>query len=380
MNAPATPGPARLARLLRFLKTDPDNLSLLAAAADAAVDEGDPQIAIGLLDRCSAIAPLTPELENLRGLALIGAQDFPGAATVFEGLLASGADAPALRFSLAWCKAMLGDHADALTLLDDATLAASPAARGLKIEQLHHLGQLEDALACGLGLAELYPEDTALMGALANAAMDAEDLALTRHYAERAGDNSEGQAALGMVMLDEERIAESFQFFERALQARPDNARAMLGKGLGLLAEGDYASASGWLDRGAKGFDSHIGSWVAAGWAHLVAGDNAAARERFERALALDDNFAESHGALAVIDITAGDMESARRRAEVALRLDRKCFSAALAKSLLAASDGDHATAERIRQIAMNVPVGPSGKTIAQAIARMGANRRGGSR
>lgn len=371
MNAQA---PGRLARLLGFLKVDPQNLSLLADAAGAALDEGELITAMEMFDHYAAITPLPPHMLNLRGVALIAAQDFPAAAMVFEDLLAGGTDNPALRFNLAWCRAVMTDYAGALALLDNGAVAASPRAAALKIEMMHHLEMLEDALACGLGLAELYPDDAALMGALANVAMDAEELELARHYAERAGDRHEGLAALGMLMLNEEQVEGAMKFFDRALERRPDDARALLGKGLGLLAAGESAPAAEWLDRGAEVFGSHVGSWIAAGWAHLVAGDRAAARQRFERALALDDTFSESQGAVAVMDILDGEIDSARRRTEIALRLDRRCFSAALAMSLLAASQGDPVGAERVLQTALNTPIGPDGKTIAQAMANMNLN------
>jgi len=369
----------RLQRLLGFIERDPKNLPLIADAASAAFDCGELETASALIDRHAALTALPPSMQNLRGLVALAGGDFTSAVAIFERLLATGGADPALRFNLAWAKAMLEDYQAALDLLDEATAAALPAAAALKVQMMHHLGRLEDALTCGEILAEIHPDDTALMGALATAAIDAENLDLAKHYASRAGSQPAGLAAMGMLILNDNDAHAAMEMFDEALAARPDNARALLGKGLALMAEGKSGPAAGWLDKGAEIFGDHLGSWVAAGWAYFVQGDLAASRARFDKAMALDDTFAETHGALAVLDIAENQLESARGRTEVALRLDRKCFAGALAKSLLLMGEGNEAAAERVRTIALNTPLGESGKTIAQAMASMGTAGRGGS-
>jgi len=372
VSGPSVSPPSRLARLVGFLGQDPGNLQLIADAAEAALDEGEADQASDLLDRYAALAPLPPALINLKGVAAISQRRFDEAAVAFETLLADGANNAALRFNLAWSRAMLEDHAGTLEMLDEPVIAAFPRAAALKVQALHHLGQVEEALACGLVLAERYPDDVELMAAIATAAIDAEDMDLARQFAVRAGGHPAGLTTLGMLQLGESDIGASLDLFDRALIARPGEPRALLGKGLGLLARGDNASAADLLEQGAAGFKNHLGSWIAAGWARFAQGDIPAARANFETALALDDTFAESHGALAVLDVLDGQIDSAKRQADVALRLDRQCLSAALAKSLILASQGQEQAAERIRAIALNQPVGPGGETIAQAMVRLG--------
>jgi tetratricopeptide (TPR) repeat protein len=372
----AAESPTRLKRLLGFLERDPDNASLLADAAEEAVGEGDAETAANLLARYEAAGPLPSRLQNLKGLTALARGDSATAAEVFQALLSENSSDPALRFNLAWAKSMLQDWEGAVEALDDEVAAAVPNAAALKIHGLHHLGRLEDALACGRELARRLPSDNDLMGALATVAIDAEDLALAREYGTRAGGQHEGLSALGMVLLDDSDIPAAMTAFERALEARPDDPRAAVGKGLALLAENEPAKAAPWLDKGAEGFGEHLGSWVASAWAHFAAGDLATSRARLEKALAIDDTFAEIHGGLAVLDIAAGDLDDAKRRTEVALRLDRQCFSAALAKSLLFVAEGNPQGADRIRNIALNTPVGQGGKTLAQSMASLMAARR----
>ncbi len=364
---------SRLARLLGFLDKDPTNASLLADAAQAAFDARDFDLAAALVKRHDVIAP---PLLNLQGLIALGQHRFADAGTIFEGLRAVG-DSPALRFNLAWSKAMTDDWQETLDLLDDdATLAASSRAPGLKIQAMHHLELYDQALASGEAMAKLYPDNHGLMGALATLALDAEKPDLALFYAKRSGDNAEGQTALGMLSLTEQDAARSIALFDQAMQKQPNNPRAWLGKGLAQLASGDTTAGMAAIDRGAELFGDHIGSWVASGWAHFVNKDYAKARASFDRAMAIDPNFAESHGGVAVVDIVDGRLEEARKHCDIALRLDRNCFGGALAKSLLLEQAGDTQAALRIRNIALNTPVGPGGQTIAQTMAGFGGGAR----
>jgi tetratricopeptide (TPR) repeat protein len=360
---------SRLQQLLGFLDHDPENLALLSDAAAAAIDEGDFAAATSLVKRYAAAAEPPPQLLNLQALAAMREGRFEDAAASFAALRAGGWDAPPVRFNHAWALAMANEPEAALALLDDEVCAAGSRGAALKVSLLHQLERLDEALAEGARLAEIYPDDQNLMGALANAALDAEQAELARAYAARAGTSHDGLTTLGMLLLDEERIADSGALFDRVLAADGSNARAQLGKGLGLLAAGDSAGAARWIDGAAERFGDHVGSWVAAGWAQYLLGDLAASRARFETALAIDDSFAETQGALAVLDIAADDLESARRRADVALRLDRQCFAAALAKTMLLERDGKGKAAQKVRDAALNLAIGPGGRTIARSLA-----------
>jgi tetratricopeptide (TPR) repeat protein len=376
MTSKASVRPApRHVSLLRFLDQDPQNLSLLADTASAAATDGAHDLAAALLDRHEAIAPLPPALLNQRGLIAIAQQRFGDAQAVFE-TLRDQEDDPALRFNLAWCKAMTGAYRQALDLLDDKSVKTSPQAPALKIQMLHHLGLYDEGLACGRTLAQTYPGNQALMAALSAFALDAGDSELAAQYAAQAGTQAEGQAVMGLIALGEYHTSQSLTLFEQALQQEPENPRAWLGKGLALLVSQDAKAGAQALDKGATLFSRHIGSWIAAGWAYFVCGDRVAARARFETALALDENFAESHGGLAVLDALDGDSENARKRCEIALRLDRNCMGAVLAKSLLLEQKGHPDMARKIRETAMTQPVGPQGQTLMQALVGFGTGRR----
>ncbi len=369
-------GSSRLEALLGYLDSDPDNLSLTASAATAAFEEGRLDVASTLVDRYGEQAPLPAELKNLRGLVALSSHRFDLAAAQFEALLPERPDDAGLRFNLAWSKAMLQDYAGAAELIDQAVIAAVPHAAALKVQALHHLGRLEEALKDGRAAAERFPQDTGLMGSLSAVSIDAGDVDLAAVYAKKAGDAPDGLATLGMLELGRANLAAAARQFDQALNIQADHARALLGRGLVRLAAGDPEAAIPDIDRSATLFGNHLGSWLAAGWARLGVGDIAGARRTIEKALAIDDTFSETHGALAVLDVMQRRDADAKRRIDVALRLDRSCFSAALAQVLLLQAQGKTASADRITSAALNTPVGPSGRTMGEALADFGRLRK----
>jgi tetratricopeptide (TPR) repeat protein len=366
------PDQGRTAQLIGFLEHDPENMHLLCDAVAAAFDEGQGEIARGLIARLARLGPVPAGILNLEGLAALAGGRHEEAIDCFRRSVEEGAAAPEVRLNLAWALTYAGRHEEALSLLVDEVLGLGASPAGLRIRLLHHLDRLEEAMAEGARFAELHPGDSHLMGTLAAAALDADMPDLARAYAARAGSHHDALSTMGLLLLDEDRLSESAALFDRVLVSDAANPRALLGKGLERLARGEPGDAAALLDRAAAGFGDHLGSWIAAGWAYFIAGDLGAAQARFAHALSIDDGFAETHGGLAVIDIAQGRIEDGRRRAEVALRLDRESFGAALATLMLREREGDAKGAERIRQRALKAPVGIGGKTLADALAARG--------
>lgn len=373
MSQQATTAPSRYLILVDLLGQDPDNTALLADAADAAFAEERFDAAAELLDRHARLVPLPPQAQHLAGLVAMRKLDWERAADIYAQLLASGADAPPVRFNLAWSLAMAKRFDEALAALNEETSVALPQAAQLEVQLRHQLGDFDNAAERARALIEIHPDHRGLNAVVSTLAIDIEDTALALRTARKAGDHPDALVTLGTLALGEDQPEEAAQLFEAALARAPEAPRAWIGRGLTRLLGEDRAKAAADLDKGAEMFGTHLGSWIAAGWAHVLAGDRAAGRARFERALALDDSFGEAQGSLAVVELLDGHVEEARRRTEVALRLDRTSFSAALASMLIAAGEGKSDRAARIFETALHTPIGEDGKTLAHALARLGA-------
>lgn len=360
-------------QLAAFLKADPDNEALIADAARAAIEAGRPEDAAALATRHRALAGPTPAMDHVTGLAAMAVRDWPAATAAFRGLLDKGVDQPAVRYNLGWSLMMTGDRDGALGSLDDETARHIPQAAQLLVGLLHERGEMERAETVARDAVARFPDHRGLNAAVSTLAIDLEDLDLARDTAARAGDHPEALVTQATLALEEENIADAAALFDAALARHPDNPRALVGRGLVALAGDRRTDALADLDRGAELFGTHLGSWIAAGWAHVLAGDTNAARARFERAVAIDDSFAESHGSLAVLDLMAGDTQAGQRRTELAQRLDRESFAGALAAAMLAAGSGDRDKAERIVTLALSTPIDGQGRTIGQALTRLGA-------
>lgn len=367
----ATAATARVERLLSFLDADPDNLGLLADAANAAFDANGFALCDELLDRYAARAALPPALVHLRGLAALSQHRFDAALREFAPLLATHDDGT-IRYNAAYAAAMLGRFDEALGMLDDATLAGVPHAIPLKLRALHHLGRLDDTIALGRLHIDRPGASPELYGALATALFDAANLDDARRCAEHAADTVDGLTVRGLLALDDASIDDARELFRHALALNPDSARATLGMGLAELSERRFAAACELLDQAADQLKVHAGAWTAAAWSHLFDGAPDAARTRFERAAALDRGFADAHGGLAVVCVREGRIDEAKRHAEIARRLDASCLSAALAESLLATRSGDERKADEILQAVLDRPLGPDGRTLAQALSMRG--------
>ncbi|WP_448661543.1 tetratricopeptide repeat protein [Sphingomonas sp. CJ20] len=366
------PAQSRHDRLVALLAEDPDNVALIADAAEAAFAEERFDAAGDLLDRHARLRPLPPQLQHLSGLVAMRRLDWAGAADIYAALLGEGADAPAVRFNLAWSLAMEKRFEPALAALDPATSDALPQAAQLEVQLLHQLGQIDLAAARARALLDIHPEHRGLNAVVSTLAIDIEDTDLATRTARAAGDHPDALTTLGTLALGGEDPAAAAALFQAALARAPAAPRARIGLGLTRMLAGDQAMAARDLDKGAELFATHLGSWIAAGWAHVLAGDRAAARGRFEKALALDDSFGEAQGSLAVVEMLDGHIEEARRRTAIATRLDRESFSAAFASMLIAASEGNAEQAARIFETALRTPIGPDGKTLAQSLAKLG--------
>lgn len=366
---PTSPARSRLERLLAFHASDPSNVGLLGEAIEAAYDAHDHDKCDILLDHLAALQPLSDEQVNLRGLNAMARSRFAEAAAIFESLSTKTGDAGAV-FNLAYAKAMQGDYAAASALLNEEVLANQPLAVPLKMQALHHLGQIDHMIELGkqhAGHAQIGEE---VCGLLATALLDQGDMEASRHYAEMARDTATGHTVTGLLALDDAQDDTALKHFEQALSLQPQSGRARLGEGLAWLGKQQYAHAAQSLQQAAELLSTHAGTWVAAGWAHLLNENLDQARACFEQAVTLEPGFSEAVGGLAMVAIREGDTAQAKHWAEAALRLDRESLTGGAAQSLLLMQTGNPQAAQAAWESVIQQPLGPDGKTVAAALAR----------
>lgn len=377
MQALMSPSPvrSRLERLLAFHESDPANVGLLREAIEAAYDAHDHVMCDALLGRLAALQPLTDEQCNVRGLNAMAQGHFAEAEAIFAPLSASTGNAGAV-FNLAYAKAMQGNYAGALTLLNDDVLASQPLAVPLKMQVLHHLSQLDDMIELGKQHTDHPQMGEEVCGLLATALLDQGDMEASRRYAARSPETASGHTVTGLLALDDAQDDAALQHFESALALQPQSGRARLGEGLAWLAKQQYDRAAQSLQQAAELLATHAGTWVAAGWAHLLNEDIGRARACFEQAITLEPGFSEAVGGLAMVSIHEGDMAQAKHWTEAALRLDRESLTGGAAQSLLLVRAGNAQAAQAAWQSVIHQPLGPDGKTVAAALARRSLQKR----
>jgi tetratricopeptide (TPR) repeat protein len=367
----ATEANSRLSMYLGFLEHDPDNLSLLSDAAEAALLSEAPSITFDLLARYAGISPLTDRERNLAGLAAIRQQRFTEAADLFQDLVNRNPGNAPLQFNLAWSLAMSGRKDDALAILGNETVQALGQAAALRVQVLHDQGRFDEAAECARDLIATHPDHSGLLAVTSTLAMDVDDVDLARETALRAGPQPDALVTLGLLSLDADDIESARAKFSEALTKDPASARGWIGAGLVALADGDPAKATASLQKGAEIFSEHVGSWVATAWAQLLSGNLPAAEASLRRAQALDPSFAETQGSLAVVMFMTGRSDEGRRLAEVSRRLDPKSLTGALAQALALAGDGTNDSAKAIIDRALRTPVTLDGRTLQQVMRRL---------
>ena len=331
----------RLASLRRFLDAEPGNSRLRRDVVDTAVAAGEFGLVRELAERRLVDAPSDPEAQFDRATALIGLKDFAGALAAMQPL---DATIPGVRFNTGLCLFALERFADARPCFDAGYAAGERSAGQLRcyLRTLHHLGEIEAALAIAKENPALVASDGELAGVCSLLAIDVGDVATGKRYAQMAlaanPDNLDALVSAGSLHAVDLDMARARAAFDHALQIQPRAGRAWIGLGMMSMGEGNLVAARQQLERGLELMPEHVGSWLALGWAHIFSGDLDAAERVVNRALELNHNFCESHGCLAVVAAMRGDRARAGRLIEVAERLDPACMSSKYAMSLLAGS------------------------------------------
>lgn len=341
-------GASRAQRLQAYLQQDPDNRQLLADLADAQLRAADWDGARRTLARSLALDADDRQARYRLAVAERAAGEPARAAALLQELLTLEPAHPVLSQELALAQAQQGDWGGAARTLEPLDLAALPSDQAddlylLRLRALHHLGELDTALALGQTWQAQRGAALPLQGlaALASLQLDAERLddaeALVSTCAPAQLDSSaELLAVAGYVALAQGRAELAQQRFARGTALAPQLGRAHLGLGLAAASAGDQVTALQALRAATQATPQHLGSWHALAWMQLLGDDLDGVEASLRSALAQDRNFGDTHGGLALLAALRGDRVAAEEGLRLATRLDPQSMNAAVARILLA--------------------------------------------
>ncbi|SFV16624.1 tetratricopeptide repeat protein [Pseudoduganella namucuonensis] len=360
-----------------YLAVDPGNRPLLATVLDLCLAAGQHERAEAHARKALEATPEDPYLRARLGNILLADRQWEAAAALFEGLLAQYADA-GLAYNLAYACLWLGRHEQGWTALAPhvADAGAGAEAVTLALRLLHHLGELDQAVALAATHLEHCREAPAFLGAASAVHLDAGDIGQADQLSAAAlarGRTMEALVVGGSVALARTDSAAAAALLREALERNPEEGRAWSGLGLASLLQQDLSAALPQLEKAVRYLPGHIGTWHVLGWARIFSGDPAGAEAAFRTALDLDRNFGESHGGMAVVQALAGRREEAQASIDRALGLDKQSLSARYAQMALA---GELADPVRFRALAMRVLAGraaPFGGSLADVMQSHGA-------
>jgi tetratricopeptide (TPR) repeat protein len=345
MNHTADPA-ARLERLEPFLRSDPDNLPLHRECVDLAMQGRAFERALELVDARLSRHPAESEAQFARSNALIGLKRYDEALGILKALEAQGVTAAGVLSNLTLCHFALRNYANSRAYAEQLLAAGQvhPDTVRMAVSSLHHLGEMDAAVALADQHAALGEQHGALAGVFAMAYLDANDAAQAAKYAAIAlrhnPDSIDGLVVSATLAASQLEAEKATRQYARVVELAPRNGRGWLGLGLMAFQYMDFPRAREFLQRGLADLPDHVGSWLALGWSHLVTGEVDPAEKYFQHALELDRNFAECHGAIAAIHALRGERATAERHIEIAERLDRTGLSVHYAHAVLKGIDG----------------------------------------
>ena len=367
---------SRLARLQGYLSVDPENVRLRCDAFDAALAEGELDVARDLVTQDTTVSKADHRLSLRRGIIAFHSGDN---ASAMQFLVSVEPDTPAevlqRDFYAACCKEVDQDFRGMVeTLLPHMANPDAPQelltalARGA-----HSQGDLLLAGQVYKRITRHFGEDGPTLANQAIAALDLNEMVQAKEFAERAlkldVENATARLVMGACALANRESESALSLFEESLAAFPTSGRALSGIGLAHLLEHRFDEAAQNLEKAITLMPNHLGTYVALAWAYIFTQNFERAERSIERAHAIDDTFAESHGTLAVACVLNGDTERAKRFARTANRINPKNFSGRFAQALQI-GQADPRRFDEIVNRMLDQPIGADGASLRDLLTR----------
>lgn len=371
----------RLDRLLSFIEADPDNLNLLADAADVALACGDLEAARSSVVRGLELQPGDPFFSLRLSSVALAEGNFDEALALTGQLIAAGYEEAPVRYNHAYALVCLRRFAEArpflLALQSEQALLALVGR--LLVRTHHYLGEVEEAIAVAVSCLQAEPQNGEMAGMLSLLYVDADEMEQARVWAERAlalaPESIDALLAASTVTLAGEDTDAARSFAHRALAVQPRNGRVWSNLGLADMLDFDFAAARENLTQAVHYMPEHIGTWHLLGWVQMLQKDLDGAEASFNQALAIDDNFGETHGALAAVAAMRGDWERSEALAKTARRLDPDSMNTQYAQVLRLQQEGRSDLVEQMFDRALREGQSPGGGSLRDMLGRVVSRR-----
>jgi Flp pilus assembly protein TadD len=348
-------------RYEQYARIDPQNTSLQLQLGDLYHQAGRFDEALACYNRCLALKPNDPQAQSRAASVMISQHQFAEAEKLLAPLTAADTD-PALQHNLGLTIYFQHRFEEARNHFQTAANRGliAPSNFAYLARSLHHLGEMESAIAAGKKWVEVE-HNVKSTSYLALLHIDGGDV----HEAHRLGlevlqqdpENVDANVAVGSATMEQQQSERARECFQTAIRHDPDNGRAWLGMGLVHLYDQETSQAIDALSKAAQVFPENAGIAVTLAWSYVINHDANGAEKFFLKAIEVDHNFAEAHAGYAAALAMQGKLEPARAALELARRLDRKSFGAVLAESFLQATEGNQeASAAAFNQLLSQRP------------------------
>lgn len=346
----------QLARHLKFIALDPENLSLVIATVELAIDLQNWDIAQEIITRALVTSPESAALNAHAGYISMVQGKLPEAIAFYNAAIAAGDTNPIIYFNLAQTYLLAGNVA-----MSGKTLGACPeieqqvpqgflllSARlnhhgdqsSKSIQQLTELHDQFGATAESAGLLSLIlfeeGQDYELAQKLANEALAKNPLAI------------EALLARTSLNLESGDYNQALADITHAVERYPTHGRAWSSLALVEFNNMQFESASSAAEKAVEFMPDHIGTWHLLGWAYVMQGKFELALEAFKQAHNLDRRFAATHAGLAAAYAHLNEIKLANNHIKLADKLDPNGLAAMYAKMVLLNRDSKHAEAQNL--------------------------------
>jgi tetratricopeptide (TPR) repeat protein len=368
---------SRLQRYQDFLAHDPNNLNLGLEVIDLHTQLGNFSNAETLIRASLEKHPDDPSLQSRQATLAMAGGRAEEAVTILQALVARGISPPAVLYNYGYALLLCRRFEEAKDLLQTHVNDpdALPQTKALFLRALHHLGDLDAAIAQLQSSTSNREQTPDAHGVAALIYLDAGDLEAARREADAAlqrdAKNLEALVTRGTLALEEHEEAPANDFFSNAVAAHPKSGRAWSGMGLAHMLGMNVPQAIEDLKKAVQYMPNHIGTWHALAWCQIVTNDLEGAKESFNKANEVDHSFGETYGGLAVVSVLQGQTGDAHENIKRALRLDPMSFSARFAQSLLMVRMGKPEAAQELIQKILSASVLEGGESLQSALTRI---------